>query len=63
MFAQGLSRSFMLLQLLGALVTGKAISHTPLYKDASAPVEKRIKDLLNRMTTEEKMAQLIQGMF
>ncbi|MDR0394162.1 MAG: glycoside hydrolase family 3 C-terminal domain-containing protein [Tannerella sp.] len=31
---------------------------TPVYKDASAPVEKRIKDLLSRMTLEEKAAQL-----
>jgi beta-glucosidase len=31
---------------------------TPRYKDASAPVEERIKDLLSRMTVEEKAAQL-----
>ncbi|KAJ5552632.1 hypothetical protein N7494_002010 [Penicillium frequentans] len=61
MLANGLSRSLLLVQLLGALVSGKAISNTPLYKDASAPIEKRIEDLLGRMTTEEKMAQLIQG--
>ncbi|MDR3245123.1 MAG: beta-glucosidase, partial [Prevotellaceae bacterium] len=30
----------------------------PLYKDASKPVEKRVKDLLGRMTVEEKAAQL-----
>jgi beta-glucosidase len=28
------------------------------YKDASAPVEERIRDLMSRMTTEEKAAQL-----
>ncbi|KXJ96738.1 glycoside hydrolase superfamily [Microdochium bolleyi] len=32
-----------------------------LYKDASAPVEDRVKDLLSRMTIEEKTAQLVQG--
>jgi beta-glucosidase len=32
-----------------------------VYKDASAPVEARVEDLLSRMTIEEKTAQLIQG--
>ncbi|KAF2847179.1 glycoside hydrolase family 3 protein [Plenodomus tracheiphilus IPT5] len=31
------------------------------YKDASAPVEDRVSDLLSRMTIEEKTSQLIQG--
>lgn len=31
----------------------------PLYKDASQPVERRVEDLLARMTLEEKAAQLI----
>ncbi|KAL1792382.1 hypothetical protein ACET3X_008889 [Alternaria dauci] len=31
------------------------------YKDASAPIEDRVADLLSRMTIEEKTAQLIQG--
>ncbi|KAH7090747.1 glycoside hydrolase superfamily [Paraphoma chrysanthemicola] len=31
------------------------------YKDASAPIEARVSDLLSRMTIEEKTAQLIQG--
>src|SRR6185312_17076187 len=30
----------------------------PLYKDAKAPVEARIEDLLSRMTLEEKLAQI-----
>ena len=30
----------------------------PVYKDASAPVEKRVEDLLARMTLEEKIAQM-----
>lgn len=33
----------------------------PIYKDTKAPVEKRIKDLLKRMTLEEKIYQLAQG--
>lgn len=31
-----------------------------MYKDASAPVEKRVEDLLSRMTTQEKILQLSQ---
>jgi beta-glucosidase len=32
-----------------------------LYKDPSAPIEKRIDDLLGQMTLEEKIGQLMQG--
>lgn len=31
-----------------------------IYKDAKQPVEKRVEDLLNRMTIEEKIAQMTQ---
>lgn len=31
----------------------------PLYKDATQPVEARVRDLLSRMTLEEKVAQMI----
>jgi hypothetical protein len=55
-----LSNGLLLVQLFAALALGKSTS-TPLYKDASAPVEKRVKDLLGRMTIEDKMSQLIQG--
>ncbi|TFK98582.1 glycoside hydrolase family 3 protein [Pterulicium gracile] len=34
---------------------------TPIYKDPEASVEDRVKDLLPRMTLEEKVSQLIQG--
>ncbi|MDR3268150.1 MAG: glycoside hydrolase family 3 C-terminal domain-containing protein [Tannerella sp.] len=33
-------------------------SDRPVYRDASAPVDKRVNDLLKRMTLEEKAAQL-----
>lgn len=33
-------------------------STSPIYKDASCPVERRVEDLLKRMTVEEKIAQL-----
>lgn len=48
----------LLLTQIPSLVAG---ANTPVYKDAKAPVEKRVKDLLGRMTIEDKMAQLIQG--
>jgi beta-glucosidase len=35
-------------------------SATPLYKDASQPVETRVDDLLARMTLDEKIGQMIQ---
>ncbi len=36
----------------------KAASGTPLYKDATAPIDARVNDLLARMTLEEKVAQI-----
>ena len=32
----------------------------PIYKDKNAPIESRIKDLVSRMTLEEKVLQLNQ---
>lgn len=43
--------------LLGALSCSE---RSPLYKDPSAPVEKRVDDLLRRMTLEEKVGQMNQ---
>ncbi|MDE6499805.1 MAG: beta-glucosidase, partial [Rikenella sp.] len=44
------------------LVALAACTHTadPAYKDASLPVEKRVDDLLARMTLEEKVGQMNQ---
>lgn len=58
MVANLLSHGLLLVEFFAALALG---SSTPIYKDASAPVEKRVKDLLGRMTIEDKMSQLIQG--
>jgi len=41
-----------------AAATLSAHRQTPLYKDASAPVDARVRDLLDRMTLEEKFWQL-----
>jgi beta-glucosidase len=34
------------------------VKETPLYLDPSKPVEDRVKDLLSRMTLEEKIGQM-----
>lgn len=36
---------------------------TPPYKDPNNPVEVRVDDLLGRMTIEDKMSQLMQGIY
>ena len=47
--------------LAGLLLLWAACSpKVPLYKDASAPVQKRVEDLLRRMTLEEKVGQMNQ---
>ena len=35
----------------------------PIYKDKNAPIEDRVKDLIGRMTLEEKILQLNQSAF
>ena len=51
-----------LVLLLCSLIpcTISCMSDTLVYKDASAPVERRVEDLLSRMTLEEKLLQLNQ---
>jgi len=44
--------------LVGAL-TSSAVAQRPAYRDASLPIERRITDLLSRMTLEEKVAQMM----
>jgi beta-glucosidase len=43
---------------LAAATAGAAQGRPPLYKRADAPIPARVKDLLGRMTLEEKVAQL-----
>ncbi len=45
---------------IGGLTTAaaRARKDAPLYKDARAPLEQRVEDLLGRMTLEEKIAQI-----
>ena len=42
-----------------ALAAAAPESPAPLYKDASQPIERRVEDLLSRMTLDEKVAQLV----
>ena len=44
---------------LGAPAAMAAAAARPLYKDPAAPVPARVKDLLGRMTLEEKVAQML----
>ncbi len=46
--------------VLAAAVSATCIAdEKPAYKDASLPVEKRVEDLLGRMTVEEKVGQML----
>lgn len=49
--------SVLVLALFGSI---DARSILPLYRNASAPIEQRIEDLLSRMTPHEKICQLNQ---
>ena len=48
--------------VIGTIVLLDAQGATPLYRQANAPVDARVADLLARMTVEEKIAQL-QGIW
>ena len=48
--------------VIGAIVLLDAQGSAPLYRQANAPVDARVADLLMRMTVEEKIAQL-QGIW
>lgn len=49
-----------IISLLLASGCAFAFARPPLYKDAGQPVEKRVEDLMSRMTLEEKIAQMSQ---
>ena len=48
------------LSLLVTFESSARKEKTPVYKDASAPLEKRVEDLLSRMTLQEKIMQMNQ---
>ncbi|MFN3649503.1 MAG: glycoside hydrolase family 3 N-terminal domain-containing protein [Armatimonadota bacterium] len=47
------------LSITAAALAAGARGSAPLYKDAKQPLERRVNDLLSRMTLEEKAAQLV----
>src|SRR6266852_9848763 len=55
---QSWQRLALLVGLLCATFCGAAAQEAPVYRNARAPVEQRVADLLSRMTLEEKVAQL-----
>ena len=46
------------LLIIAAILTVSCQDAVPLYKQADAPIEKRVEDLLSRMTLEEKILQM-----
>jgi beta-glucosidase len=55
-FLFNLSQAIIAFVLLSQCATRE--NHLPLYKNKALPVEKRVEDLLKRMTLDEKLAQL-----
>jgi hypothetical protein len=57
-----MKRIIAMLACLSVLATSPAAHaqkpQTPAYKDATKPIERRVTDLLGRMTIDEKVAQL-----
>ena len=53
-----LSIPVLIATVLALFLTTFAQTSTPPYKNASLPVDERVKDLLGRMTLEEKVAQM-----
>src|SRR5437868_2540943 len=47
--------------LLAISIPGVAAQTTPEYKNASLPVERRVDDLVGRMTLEEKASQMMNS--
>jgi beta-glucosidase len=62
LFNNDMMRKTLLVALwMGLSVTSHAQkTEIPLYQDSKQPVERRVKDLLQRMTIEEKLAQMSQ---
>jgi beta-glucosidase len=54
-----MQRQFAIAILAAAATLSAAAQTAPPYKDASLPVERRVEDLLSRMTLEEKAAQTL----
>ncbi len=60
LFACCAGAALVLLSSCGGSKTAGAPESSALYKKADAPIEKRVEDLLSRMTLEEKIGQMTQ---
>lgn len=49
----------LLMVAIPVLMMAGCAEKMPVYKDPEQPVEKRVRDLLSRMTIQEKMAQMV----
>ena len=58
MFFKNLFVTAISLIIISTFIIGTSYSQTPIYLDSKQPVEKRIKDLMGRMTLEEKVGQM-----
>ncbi|RKD90877.1 glycoside hydrolase family 3 N-terminal domain-containing protein [Mangrovibacterium diazotrophicum] len=54
---------FTLLILFGCISSGNRDDKFPVYKDKNAPIESRVRDLMGKMTLDEKIYQLMQVAF
>ena len=55
-----MKKTFLVTALAGVLLSACSNSDKMIYKDANAPIEDRVEDLLGRMTLEEKIYQISQ---
>jgi beta-glucosidase len=53
-----MNRIFYIVFIVSAFLAEHSCKQEPVYKDPAAPVELRVKDLLGRMTLEEKLQQI-----
>ena len=51
--------SIVIATVFSAIIAGHTQNAVPDYKDPSLPVDRRVSDLLSRMTLEEKVAQMV----
>ncbi|MDX2429845.1 MAG: glycoside hydrolase family 3 N-terminal domain-containing protein, partial [Bacteroides sp.] len=53
------STKILLIITMAGTIISACTEKSPLYKDAEQKIEKRVEDLLGRMTLQEKMAQMV----
>src|SRR6185369_1954486 len=56
-----LSTTLLILILLATTIQGTLAQQKPPYQNPALPIEKRVDDLVSRMTLEEKVSQMMNG--